>query len=147
MTELHKLRPAPGARKKRKRVGRGIGSGKGKNSGRGTNGQNSRSGGGVRPGFEGGQMPLYRRLPKFGFSNPRRREYSIINVADLNRFDDGEEITVERMIEAGLVKNIRDGVKVLGNGQLEVPLTVWAHQFSRTAREKIELAGGRAEVV
>jgi len=147
VTELHKLRPAPGSRKKRKRVGRGIGSGKGKNSGRGTNGQNSRSGGGVRPGFEGGQMPLYRRLPKFGFTSPRRREYSIINVASLNRFDDGEEVTVERMIEAGLVKNLRDGVKVLGDGQLEVSLTVWAHQFSRTAREKIEQAGGRAEVV
>ncbi|MFO8059306.1 MAG: 50S ribosomal protein L15 [Bacillota bacterium] len=147
MTKLHRLRPPRKSRHSRKRVGRGIGSGMGKNSGRGTNGQNSRSGGGVRPGFEGGQMPLYRRLPKVGFSNPFRSEYSIVNVGDLNRFAEGEEITVERLEDEGLVSSVRDGVKILGKGELEVSLTVRAHKFSESARRKIDAAGGRAEVI
>ena len=147
MTKLHRLRPPRKSRHSRKRVGRGIGSGMGKNSGRGTDGQNSRSGGGVRPGFEGGQMPLYRRLPKVGFNNPFRLQYSIVNIGDLNRFAAGEEITVERLEDEGLVKNVRDGVKILGNGELEVSLTVRAHKFSESARRKINDAGGRAEVI
>ncbi len=147
MTKLHRLRPPRKSRHSRKRVGRGIGSGMGKNSGRGTDGQNSRSGGGVRPGFEGGQMPLYRRLPKVGFNNPFRLQYSIVNIGDLNRFAAGEEITVERLEDEGLVKNVRDGVKILGNGELEVSLTVRAHKFSESARRKIDEAGGRAEVI
>ncbi len=147
MTKLHRLRPPRKSRHSRKRVGRGIGSGMGKNSGRGTDGQNSRSGGGVRPGFEGGQMPLYRRLPKVGFNNPFRLQYSIVNIGDLNRFAAGEEITVERLEDEGLVKNVRDGVKILGNGELEISLTVRAHKFSESARRKINDAGGRAEVI
>ncbi len=147
MTKLHRLRAPKKSRHSRKRVGRGIGSGIGKNSGRGTDGQNSRSGGGVRPGFEGGQMPLYRRLPKVGFNNPFRLQYSIVNIGDLNRFAAGEEITVERLEDEGLVKNVRDGVKILGNGELEVSLTVRAHKFSESARRKIDEAGGRAEVI
>ena len=147
MTKLHKLSPAEGSKTRKKRVGRGMSSGKGKTSGRGMNGQNARSGGGVRPGFEGGQMPLYRRLPKFGFNNPFSKEYSIVNVDELNRFSDDEEITTDRLIEEGLVKNVKDGVKILGDGELEVQLTVKANKFSRTAKEKIEQAGGKAEVV
>ncbi len=146
MVKLHELSPATGSRKSGKRVGRGRGSGKGKTSGRGMNGQNSRSGAGVRPGFEGGQMPLQRRLPKRGFKNYFRVEYSIVNVDDLNRFDADLEVTPKALYEAGLVKK-NDPVKILGDGDLEVALTVQAHKFSKTAREKIESAGGKAEVI
>lgn len=145
--KLHELKPAEGSRKARKRVGRGIGSGHGKTAGRGHKGQNARSGGGVRPGFEGGQNPLYRRLPKRGFNNPFRKEYTIINVDTLNRFEDGTHVTPELLIEKGIVKNVRHGIKVLGDGELKVKLTVSAHKFSQSAVEKIEAAGGKTEVV
>lgn len=145
--ELHELKPVPGSRKSRKRVGRGIAAGQGKTAGRGTKGQKARAGGGVRPGFEGGQNPLYRRLPKRGFTNPNRKEYAVINVEDLNRFDEGTVVTPELLKEQGVVKNLKDGLKVLGDGDLKVKLTVKAHKFSRTAEEKIAAAGGATEVL
>ncbi|WP_088106060.1 50S ribosomal protein L15 [Halalkalibacter urbisdiaboli] len=145
--KLHELKPAEGSRKVRNRVGRGIGSGNGKTAGKGHKGQNARSGGGVRPGFEGGQNPLYRRLPKRGFTNPTRKEYSIINLDTLNRFDGGVEVTPELLIETGVVKNVKDGIKVLGNGKLEKNVTVKAHKFSASAVEAIEAAGGKTEVI
>jgi large subunit ribosomal protein L15 len=145
--KLHELSPAPGSRHVRKRVGRGIGSGHGKTSGRGHKGQNARSGGGVRPGFEGGQNPIYTRLPKRGFTNIHRKEYAIVNLKDLNRFADGSEVTPETLIEAGVVKNRKHGIKILGNGELKVKLTVKANKFSRSAVEKIQAAGGQAEVI
>ena len=145
--KLHELKPAEGSRKVRNRVGRGIGSGNGKTSGRGHKGQNSRSGGGVRPGFEGGQNPLYRRLPKRGFTNRTRKEYSVISLDTLNRFDAGTEVTPELLIESKTVKNVKDGIKVLGNGTLDKKLTVKANKFSATAVEAIEAAGGKTEVV
>lgn len=146
--KLHDLRPAEGGGvKARKRVGRGIGSGTGKTSGRGSNGQNARSGGGTRPGFEGGQMPLFRRLPKRGFTNIFAKEYSEINVRDLNRFEDGTEVTPELLIESGLCKRAKDGIKILGDGELEKNLTVKAHKFTKSAEEKIAKAGGKAEVM
>ena len=145
--KLHELKPAPGSRKARKRVGRGIGSGHGQTAGRGTKGQNARSGGGVRLGFEGGQMPLYRRLPKRGFNNPTRKEYAIVNLETLNRFEDGTVITPEFLKERGVVKNLKDGLKILGDGELKVKLTVKAHKFSQSALSKIEAAGGKAEVI
>lgn len=148
--KLHDLRPqAGGGTKKRKRVGRGMSSGHGKTAGRGLGGQKSRSGGGVRPGFEGGQMPLIRRMPKRGFTNIFAKEYAIINVRDLNRFEDNATITPELLIKEGLVKRgkIVDGVKVLGDGDVEKKLTVKAHKFSKTAAEKIEAAGGKVEVI
>jgi large subunit ribosomal protein L15 len=145
--KLHELKPAPGSRRSRKRVGRGIAAGQGKTAGRGTKGQKARSGGGVRPGFEGGQNPLYRRLPKRGFKNPNRKEYAVINVEDLNRFDEGTVVTPELLKEKGVVKNLKDGLKVLGDGDLTVKLTVKAHKFSRTAEEKIAAAGGATEVL
>lgn len=145
--KLHELKPAEGSRKVRNRVGRGIGSGNGKTAGRGHKGQNSRSGGGVRPGFEGGQNPLYRRLPKRGFTNPNRKELSIVNLDTLNRFDAGTEVTPELLIETGVVKNVKDGIKILGNGKLEKQLTVKANYFSASAVEAIEAAGGKTEVV
>ncbi|MCF6094817.1 50S ribosomal protein L15 [Microaerobacter geothermalis] len=145
--KLHELKPATGSRKERKRVGRGIGSGNGKTAGRGHKGQNARSGGGVRPGFEGGQNPLYRRLPKRGFTNFNRKEYAIINLDTLNRFAENTEVTPELLIESGIIKNIKDGVKILGNGELNVKLTVKANKFSQAAVEKIEAAGGKTEVV
>lgn len=145
---LHELKPNPGARKKPTRKGQGIGSGLGKTAGRGHNGQNSRSGGGVRPGFEGGQMPLSRRLPKRGFTNaPFKKEVVAINLEQLNRFETGSEVTPETLIEARLIKKVADGVKILGNGQLDKALTVKAHAFSKTAVEKIEAAGGKTEVI
>lgn len=146
--KLHDLKPEVPA-KERKRVGRGISSGHGKTSGRGLGGQKSRSGGGVRPGFEGGQMPLMRRMPKRGFTNIFAKEYAIINVSELNRFEEGTVITPELLIKEGLLKRgkIVDGVKILGNGSIEKKLTVKAHQFSKTAAEKIEAAGGRVEVI
>ncbi len=144
---LHELRKAEGSTKVAKRKGRGQGSGLGKTAGRGHKGQNARSGGGVRLGFEGGQMPLYRRLPKRGFTNIWGTTYTTLNVSDLNRFEDGQEVTVESLKEAGLIKKINDGVKILGDGKLEKKLTVKANKFSKTAIEKIESAGGKAEVL
>lgn len=145
--ELHKLNPAPGARKKRKRKGIGIGSGTGKTAGRGHNGQNSRSGGGVRPGFEGGQMPLHQRLPKRGFTNKFRKQYAEVNVMTLNRFDSGTEVNPQLLKDAGVVKSFRDGVKIMGKGELNVKLTVRAHRFTKGAAEKIKAAGGSVEVI
>lgn len=145
--KLHELSPAPGSKKIRNRVGRGIGSGNGKTSGRGHKGQNARSGGGVRLGFEGGQNPLYRRLPKRGFNNRFRTEYAIVNLSDLNQFDAGTEVTPELLLQKGVIKNPKDGIKVLGNGELAVGLTVKANKFSQSAVEKIESAGGKTEVV
>jgi len=147
---LDEIRPSEGSKvKSRKRVGRGTGSGLGKTSGRGQKGQNARSGGGVRPGFEGGQMPLFRRMPKRGFTNIFAKKYAILNIEDLNRFDDNTVITPELLFEKGLVKgkNEIDGIKILGNGNLEKKLTVKAHKFSKTAIEKIEAAGGKVEVI
>lgn len=145
--KLHELKAASGATKAPKRKGRGTATGQGKTAGRGMNGQNSRSGGGTRPGFEGGQMPLYRRIPKRGFTNIWRKEYTVLNVDDLNRFDAGSEITPEFLREKGIVKQMGDGIKILGDGKLEKSVTVKAHKFSKTAIEKIEAAGGKAEVI
>ena len=146
--KLHELRPNEKAFKVRKRVGRGPGSGLGKTSGKGHKGQNARSGGGVRPGFEGGQLPLFRRLPKRGFSNARfKTVYAVINLSDLNKFEEGAIITPELLKEMGILKNQLDGVKVLGNGKLEKKLTVKANKFSQTAIEAIEKMGGKAEVI
>jgi large subunit ribosomal protein L15 len=145
--KLHELKPAEGSRKTRNRVGRGIGSGNGKTAGRGHKGQNARSGGGVRPGFEGGQNPLYRRLPKRGFTNPTRKEFAVVNLDTLNRFEAGTTVTPELLLETGVVKNRLDGIKILGNGELTVKLTVQANKFSQSAVEKIEAAGGKTEVI
>ncbi|KAA8756903.1 MULTISPECIES: 50S ribosomal protein L15 [Paenibacillus] len=145
--KLHELSPSPGSRKERKRVGRGPSSGTGKTSGRGHKGQNSRSGGGVRPGFEGGQNPLYRRLPKRGFVNPTRKEYAVVNTEDLNSFAAGTEVTPEFLMTNGVVKNAKSGIKILGNGDVTVKLTVKANKFSQSAIEKIEAAGGTTEVI
>lgn len=145
--KLHELRPNPGSNKNRKRLGRGTASGQGKTGGRGQDGQKSRSGGGVRPGFEGGQMPLYRRLPKRGFTNVFATEYAEINVEVLNRFEDGAEITPELLKQTGILKKQLDGVKVLGNGEITKKLTVKANKFSKSAVEKIEAAGGKVEVI
>jgi len=145
--ELHELKPAKGARKKRNRVGRGIGSGNGKTAGRGHKGQNARSGGGVRPGFEGGQTPLFQRLPKRGFTNINRKEYAIVNLDALNRFEDGTEVTPELLIETGVVSNEKSGIKILAKGSIEKKLTVKANKFSSAAKEAIEAAGGTAEVI
>ena len=145
--KLHELSPAEGSRKERKRVGRGTSSGTGKTSGRGHKGQNARSGGGVRPGFEGGQNPLYRRLPKRGFVNPTRKEYAVVNIEELNSFAEGTEVTPEVLVESGIVKNTKSGIKVLGNGEVTVKLTVKANKFSQSAVEKIEAAGGKTEVI
>ncbi|MBE3554901.1 MAG: 50S ribosomal protein L15 [Thermicanus sp.] len=144
---LHELKPAEGSKHTRKRVGRGIGSGLGKTAGKGHKGQNARSGGGVRPGFEGGQLPLTRRLPKRGFKNPFRKEYTYVNVEELNRFTEGTEVDPALLIETGIVKNVRDGIKILGDGELTVRLSVKAHKFSKSAVEKIEALGGKAEVI
>ncbi|MFH5186621.1 50S ribosomal protein L15 [Paenibacillus sp. TAB 01] len=145
--KLHELTPAPGSRSTRKRVGRGIGSGMGKTSTRGHKGQNSRSGGGVRPGFEGGQNPLYRRLPKRGFTNQFRKEFAIVNLTELNKFAAGTEVTPELLLESGIVKNARDGIKILGNGEITVQLNVKANKFSQSAVDKIQAAGGKTEVI
>ncbi len=144
---LSQLSPAEGSRKSRYRVGRGHGSGNGKTAGRGHDGQNSRSGGGVRPGFEGGQMPLYRRLPKRGFTNRNSLRIVGINLSMLDRFEEGSTVTVADLIHSGIVKNPRDGVKILGNGELTKKLVVQANAFSASAKEKIEAAGGKAEEV
>jgi large subunit ribosomal protein L15 len=145
--KLHELKPSPGSSKNRKRLGRGTATGQGKTAGRGMNGQKSRSGGGVRPGFEGGQMPLYRRLPKRGFTNVFGTEFAEINVEVLNQFEDGAEVTPEVLKSEGIVKKQLDGIKILGNGELAKKLTVKAHKFSKSAVEKIEAAGGKAEVI
>ncbi len=145
--KLHELEAAPGSTRAKKRRGRGTGTGLGKTSGRGMNGQNSRSGGGVRLGFEGGQMPLYRRIPKRGFTNIFGTEYETVNVDDLNSFEAGTVVTPDVLIAAGLVKQVKDGIKVLGDGSIEKNLTVKAHKFSKSAVEKIESAGGKAEVI
>lgn len=148
--KLHNLRPAEGGGvKAKKRVGRGIGSGTGKTSGKGHKGQNARSGGGVRPGFEGGQMPLFRRLPKRGFTNIFKKQYAIVNIEDLNRFENGAEVSLDSLVEMGIVKrsDAKDGLRVLGNGELNVKLNVKAQHYSKSAAEKIEAAGGKAEVI
>jgi large subunit ribosomal protein L15 len=145
--KLHELKPAEGSRKERKRLGRGIGSGQGKTAGKGHKGQNARSGGGVRLGFEGGQTPLYRRLPKRGFTNIGRKEYAIVNLDTLNRFVEGTEVTPELLIETGVVSNEKAGIKILAKGTLEKKLTVKAHKFSSAAKEAIEAAGGTTEVI
>jgi large subunit ribosomal protein L15 len=145
--KLHELQPSKGAVKNRKRVGRGTGSGLGTTAGRGMNGQNSRSGGGVRPGFEGGQMPLFRRIPKRGFTNVFKKDWAIVNVEALNAFEDGTVVTPAMLVEAGAIKKIKDGVKILGDGELQKKVTVQANKFTKSAMEKIEAAGGKAEVI
>ncbi|SET56981.1 LSU ribosomal protein L15P [Natronincola peptidivorans] len=146
--KLHELRPAEGAVRKTKRKGRGTGTGLGKTAGRGSNGQKSRSGGGVRIGFEGGQMPLARRLPKRGFTNIFKKQFTLINIEDLNRFENGTEITAQFLKEIGAIKKIeKDGLKILGNGNLEKSLTIKAQKFTQSAVEKIEAAGGKVEVI
>lgn len=146
--KLHDLQPAPNSKKKKQRVGRGIGSGRGYTSGRGANGQNSRSGGKVRPTFEGGQTPLFRRLPKRGFNNPNKKNYNIINLKQLNNFPEDTIITPELLQEEGLISRPASaGVKILGDGELDKKLTVKAQAFSKSAREKIADAGGKAEVI
>lgn len=145
--KLHELKPNPGTRKERKRVGRGMASGHGKTSGRGHKGQKARSGGGVRLGFEGGQTPLFQRLPKRGFTNINRKEFAIVNLDALNRFEDGTEVTPELLLETGVISKLKSGVKILGKGQIEKKLTVKAHKFSASAKEAIEAAGGKTEVI
>ena len=146
--ELYELKPFPGSRHKKKRVGRGESSGWGKTAGRGHKGQNARSGGGVPPDFEGGQMPLKRRLPKFGFSNALfRKEYAEVNVEKLNRFEDGTVVDPELLMKTGIVKKLKDGVKILGKGELKKKLTVKAHKFSESAKDKILAAGGQIEII
>jgi len=145
--KLHELSPAPGSAKKAWRKGRGIGSGNGKTAGRGHKGQNARPGGGVRPGFEGGQLPLYRKLPKRGFNNMFSKQYAIVNVSDLDIFNDGDTVTIETLLEKKIIRKPYDGLKVLGNGELNRKLNVRATVFSATAKEKIEAAGGTVEVI
>ena len=145
--KLHELAPAEGAVKDSFRKGRGPGSGNGKTAGKGHKGQNARSGGGVRPGFEGGQLPLYRKLPKRGFKNRFAKAYAIVNISDLNSFNDGDVVTLEALMNARKVRKALDGLKVLGNGELKKNLTVQAKVFSASAKEKIEAAGGKAEVI
>ncbi len=145
--KLHELSPAEGSAKSAWRKGRGPGSGNGKTAGKGHKGQNARSGGGVRPGFEGGQIPLYRKLPKRGFHNRFATVYSVINVDALNRFDDGAVVDMDALLKSGVVKKAEDGLKVLGRGEITKKLTVKASIFSATAKEKIEAAGGKAEVI
>ena len=145
--KLHELKAVKGARRAPKRKGRGGATGQGTTAGRGMNGQKSRSGGGVRLGFEGGQMPHYRRIPKRGFTNIWGDEFTVLNVSDLNRFDAGTVVTPQLLKESGMTKQVKTGIKILGNGDLEKSLTVQAHKFSKTAVEKIESAGGKAEVI
>ncbi len=146
--KLHELAPAAGSTKEVKRIGRGHGSGNGKTAGKGHKGQKARSGGSIRPGFEGGQMPLQRRMPKRGFNNIFAKEFAAVNVSELEkRFEDGAEVDAQALIEAGAIKNAKDGIKILGNGELTKKLTVKAAKFTGTAKEKIEKAGGKAEVM
>lgn len=145
--DLSNLKPAPGSTKNRKRIGRGPGSGTGKTSGRGHKGQNSRSGGGVKPGFEGGQMPLQRRIPKRGFVSRNKKVYSLVNLRDLDVFEAGTVVDLEQFGKTGLVSGIKDGIKILADGDLTKALTVHAHKFSKSAVAKIEAAGGKVEVL
>ena len=145
--KLHELKSAEGSRKVRNRVGRGTSSGNGKTAGRGQKGQKARSGGGVRLGFEGGQTPLFQTLPKRGFTNINRKEYAVVNLDTLNRFEDNAEVTPALLVESGVIKDEKSGIKVLGNGQLERKLTVKANKFSETAKAAIEAAGGSVEVI
>jgi large subunit ribosomal protein L15 len=146
--KIAELRPAEGSKKRKKRVGRGPGSGHGKTACRGHKGQKSRSGGGVSPGFEGGQMPLHRRLPKRGFKNePFKKVYAIINLKGLDKVKDVDVITPDILMERGIIKNLKDGLKVLGDGEIDRAITIKAHAFSETARKKIEQAGGKVEVI
>jgi len=142
---LNELSPAEGSRRPRKRLGRGVGSGSGKTAGRGTKGHKSRSGGGVRPGFEGGQMPIHRRLPKRGFTNIFKKEIAVLNISDLNRFETGSVVDETAVVRSGLVKGRRDGIKLLGNGDIEYPLTIRLNAVSTSARAKIEAVGGSVE--
>ena len=144
--KLHELSPAEGSAKKAYRKGRGPASGNGKTAGKGHKGQNARSGGGVRPGFEGGQIPLYRKLPKRGFTNRFAKKYAIVNVSDLNRFENGAVVDAEALLAAKIIRDVLDGVKILGNGEITKKVTVKAAVFSATAKEKIEAAGGTTEV-
>ena len=144
---LEELKPAEGSTHRKKIVGRGIGSGVGKTSGRGHKGQKARSGGGVRPGFEGGQMPLYRRLPKRGFTNIFAKKYVTVNVEVLDKFNDGDEVTAESLLEKGIISKTLDGVKILGRGEVTKKVTVKVAKISESAKEKIEKAGGKAEVI
>jgi large subunit ribosomal protein L15 len=145
--KLNELSPAKGARSQRKRLGRGVGSGFGKTAGRGTKGLNSRSGGGVRPGFEGGQMPIHRRLPKRGFTNIFRKEVAVINIRDLSRFESGSEVEPSVLVKSGLIKGHSNRVKLLGQGDISYPLTIKVNSVSKSAKEKIEAAGGTVEVI
>ncbi len=145
--KLHDIKPAEGSHKSKKRLGRGMASGHGKTSGKGHKGQKARSGGGVRPGFEGGQTPLFQRLPKRGFTNINRKEYQIVNLETLNQFEEGTEITPQTLLDKGIVKKSKVNVKVLGNGSVDKKLTVKAHKFSSAAKEAIEAAGGTIEVI
>ena len=145
--KLFELKPGEGSTKDTKRKGRGHGSGNGKTAGRGHKGQKARSGGGVRIGFEGGQMPIYRRLPKRGFTNIFAKQYAEVNVSDLNQFENGAVVDAQALKEAGIIKKTLDGVKILGNGDITVKVTVKAAKFTETAKEKIEAAGGKAEVM
>ncbi|HET7318632.1 MAG TPA: 50S ribosomal protein L15 [Nitrospirota bacterium] len=144
---LEELKPVKGATKKSKRVGRGVGSGSGKTSGKGHKGQKARSGGVKGAGFEGGQMPLQRRIPKRGFANIFRKEYSIVNLSDLDKIGGSDPVTPETLMQKGLIKDLKSGVKVLGMGELKSKLTVRAHKFSKSALDKIQAAGGKAEVI
>ena len=145
--KLNDLSPAKGSRKATKRIGRGVGSGSGKTAGRGTKGFNSRSGGGVRPGYEGGQMPLHRRLPKRGFTNIFRKDIAVINIRDLARFDKGSVVDKEALVKMGLVKGKNDGIKLLGKGEINYPIEIKINKVSKSAREKIEAVGGKVEVI
>lgn len=145
--KLHELSLPNGSRKSRKRLGRGVGSGTGKTAGRGTKGHNSRSGGGVRPGFEGGQMPLHRRLPKRGFTNIFKKKIAIVNIHDLSKFDSGSIVDENTLVGAGLVKGKIDGIKLLAQGEIEHPVTIKVNQISKSAREKIIAAGGSIEAI
>ncbi len=145
--DLSQLKPAPGSTKNKKRIGRGPGSGTGKTAGKGHKGQKARSGGSIKPGFEGGQMPLQRRLPKRGFTSINKKDYNLVNLRDLDCFDADTTVTLELYGKAGLVKKIKDGIKILADGEISKTLTVQAHKFSSAAVEKIEAAGGKAEVI
>lgn len=145
--KLNELSPASNSRKARKRIGRGVASGSGKTAGRGTKGHNSRSGGGVRPGFEGGQMPLHRRLPKRGFTNIFRKNIAVVNIRDLSKFESGSVVDGNALVQAGLIKGRPDSIKLLGQGEIKFALEVKINQISKSAREKIEAAGGRVEVI